>query len=45
MQDVKKWAKASQQARALAEQNTWEKVVDRWEVMLAKLATKVVARV
>ena len=45
MQDVKKWAKASQQARALAEQNTWEKVVDRWEVMLAKLDTKVVARV
>jgi glycosyltransferase involved in cell wall biosynthesis len=34
MRDGEKWRHASEQARALAEQHTWDKVVDRWEAML-----------
>jgi glycosyltransferase involved in cell wall biosynthesis len=39
MQNPDRFQKASQQARALAEQHTWDKVVDRWEDMLAKLVS------
>lgn len=38
MQDSEKWQAASQAARALAEQNTWAHVIERWEQMLATLA-------
>jgi glycosyltransferase involved in cell wall biosynthesis len=37
MRDPEKWAEASRKARALAERNTWDAVVDRWEMMLAGL--------
>jgi glycosyltransferase involved in cell wall biosynthesis len=37
MKKPKKWAKESRRARALAEQNTWAKVVANWETMLATL--------
>ena len=38
MGDSEKWADASQRARSLAAQHTWEQVVVRWEDMLATLA-------
>jgi glycosyltransferase involved in cell wall biosynthesis len=34
MRDQEKWKHASTQARALAEQHTWSRVVDNWEAML-----------
>lgn len=37
MRDGDKWQEASRKARALAEQNTWEGVVERWERMLEQL--------
>lgn len=43
MQDGRKWADASHKARMLAEQNTWDMVIDKWEAMLAKLSSGVVA--
>jgi glycosyltransferase involved in cell wall biosynthesis len=35
------WLAASQKARALAEQNTWGKCIDRWEQMLEQLGERV----
>jgi glycosyltransferase involved in cell wall biosynthesis len=37
MRDPEQWAEASRKARALAEQNTWSIVVDKWERMLEGL--------
>lgn len=41
MTDSKKWDQASQAARALAEHNTWDAVVGKWDALLAELAGKV----
>ena len=38
MLDPDKWAGASRKARALAEQNTWPRVIERWEKMFETLA-------
>lgn len=38
MGNPEQWAEASLKARALAEQNTWGHVVERWEAMIATLA-------
>lgn len=37
MQDAAKWQEASAKARQLAEQNTWDHVVARWNAMLSAL--------
>ncbi len=43
MKNPEKWAEASQKARALAEKNTWERVVDNVDVMLQGLRKAVAA--
>ncbi len=40
MTDPERWQQASQSARALAEQNTWDRVVDNWESMLLDVSSK-----
>lgn len=37
MQNHKKWEEKSQKARAMAAKFTWDKVIDAWEQMFAKL--------
>ncbi len=37
MRDPAKWQEASRKARALAEQNTWERVADNWDKMLSAI--------
>ncbi len=41
MKDEYEWKKASEAARKLAEKNTWDHVVKRWETMLGDLVAKV----
>lgn len=38
MRDAERWRAASAAARALAERQTWTRVVDAWEAMLARLS-------
>ena len=38
MNDPEQWAEASRKARALAEANTWEHVLGKWDKMLDRLA-------
>lgn len=38
MTDRDKWAEASRKSRTLAQQHTWQHVIDRWEAMFQSLA-------
>lgn len=41
--DTEKWLLASRESRAWAEQHTWSRVLDNWDVMLSSLATSPIA--
>lgn len=43
MRDPEKWQAMSQRSRALAETNTWQRVIENVDAMLASLAKKAVA--